>query len=474
MGAIGGLLGTAGGASGTGFNVSNPTNAGQISSAYTGTQNALTQQQQFLAATQAQNGLANQTQNYNQLQGVVNGTGPNPAQAQLAQATGANTANQAALMAGQRGASQNVGLIARQAAQQGAANQQNSAGQAATLQANQSLNALSQAGTMANQQAAQQAAATGANTQANLSEQGALIGAQQGFNNNQAGLAQTTMQGQQGLIGGLMNAAGPVAGAIGKLFAGGGTVQMADGGTYGDTSTDNFDTVSQPTVAPSPQPIAQSPQAAPSVPQAAAPIQAQPGGNGQSKFAQALNSFSAGMQKQQQGAKQPSQPNYGNPGANALFQGASALGNSIANMITPKTQPQQPQVVSGGSADTTIGGSPTPMDAGASAMPNNQTMMAANGGKVPALVSPGEKYLPPSAVKKVEREGKNPMAVGETIPGKPKVGGAKNDYANDTVPKTLEEGGIVLPRSVTQAKNPHWAAHAFVQQLMAKKGRGLS
>ena len=101
--------------------------------------------------------------------------------------------------------------------------------------------------------------------------------------------------------------------------------------------------------------------------------------------------------------------------------------------------------------------------------------MAAHGGKarkkVPALVSPGERYLSPEAVKKVEK-GADPIKAGQKIPGKPKVAGAKNSYANDTVPKTLEEGGIVLPRSVTQSKHPHWAAHKFVAAIMAKnKGK---
>jgi len=41
--------------------------------------------------------------------------------------------------------------------------------------------------------------------------------------------------------------------------------------------------------------------------------------------------------------------------------------------------------------------------------------MMANGGKVPALVSPGEKYLNPQAVQQVA-QGANPMSVGETIP----------------------------------------------------------
>jgi hypothetical protein len=96
-------------------------------------------------------------------------------------------------------------------------------------------------------------------------------------------------------------------------------------------------------------------------------------------------------------------------------------------------------------------------------------MLAAHGGKVPAMVSPGEKYLSPKDVAKVTNQHVNPMQVGETIPGNAKVKGAKNSYANDTVPKTLDEGGIVLPRSVTKAKDPAAAASKFVAAIMAKK-----
>jgi hypothetical protein len=94
----------------------------------------------------------------------------------------------------------------------------------------------------------------------------------------------------------------------------------------------------------------------------------------------------------------------------------------------------------------------------------------AQGGKVPALVSPGEKYLDPKDVQKVAR-GANPMKVAETIPGKPVVGGAKNSYANDTVEKNLDEGGVVLPRSVTQSKDADSKARAFVAAILAKKGK---
>lgn len=242
MGAIGGILGLSGGANGTGFSgpqgapIVNTTNPAQTSAAYTGTQGSLSSQQALLSALQAQNGLGNQSQVYNQFQGIANGKGPNPAQAMLNQSTGQNVANQGALMAGQRGASSNVGLIAKQAAQQGSAIQQNAAGQAATLQANQSLNALNSAGNMANTQAANQIGATTTNTQANLAEQQALMNAQNAYNQNQvsmqnninssnAGLAQTNMGGQQSFLGGVGNAAG---GATG-LFASGGAVQGTSG-----------------------------------------------------------------------------------------------------------------------------------------------------------------------------------------------------------------------------------------------------
>lgn len=77
----------------------------------------------------------------NQLQQQTLGQGPNPAQAALNANTGTNVANTAALMAGQRGASANPGLIARQAAGQGAQIQQNAVGQEATLNAQQQLSA---------------------------------------------------------------------------------------------------------------------------------------------------------------------------------------------------------------------------------------------------------------------------------------------------------------------------------------------
>ncbi len=113
---------------------------------YGNANSALAQQQAFAQALGAQNGIGNQSNVFQQQQGLANtlgqqaaGQGPNPAQAQLAQNTSNNIQQQSALMGSQRGTSQNAGMLARQAAMQGAGIQQQGVGQAATLQAQQQL-----------------------------------------------------------------------------------------------------------------------------------------------------------------------------------------------------------------------------------------------------------------------------------------------------------------------------------------------
>lgn len=233
------MLGLNGGVNGTGAQApqltqANLTNAGQLSSAYTGNQNALQQQQQLLQAIQGQNGLGNQSQVYGQLQGIANGTGPNPAQAMLNQATGQNVSNQAALMAGQRGAGANPALIARQAAQQGANLQQQAVGQGASMQAQQSLNAIGAAGNLANQQVSNQMGAVNANTTAQQAEQQALLNAQQASNQQVTGFNQAQLtsgmsnQSGQNLSAG-MGAIGQGASGISGGLAG--LALLAPGGT---------------------------------------------------------------------------------------------------------------------------------------------------------------------------------------------------------------------------------------------------
>lgn len=198
---------------------------------------SIQQQQNFVNALQAQNGLGNQSQVYGQLQDVVAGRGPNPAQAALANATGANVANQAALMASQRGSSANAGLMARQAAMQGANLQQQAAGQGAALQAQQSLNALGQAQNLATNQVNQQQTGLNALNSLNQGQQAAMMGglnagnanalsntAQMNeFNRPLAAQGQANTQAIQGqLVSGLGTAAAqaPKGGYLGQLFQG--------------------------------------------------------------------------------------------------------------------------------------------------------------------------------------------------------------------------------------------------------------
>lgn len=367
-----------------------PTTAAQATDQYGNVVKTQQQQQDFLAATQAQGGLGNQSSVFNQMQGVASGTGPNPAQAMLANATGANVANQAALMAGQRGSGANAGMMARQAAMQGANTQQQAAGQGAALQAQQSLGALGQMGNIAGQQVAQQ---QGALT-------GAAQGAQQGYGQvsqnigaqNQANIANVSqanqanaamakeVAGQQGnLLGNIMGAAGTVAGGMM-----GGPVGASLGGMAGNAVSGMFS------------------------PKASAPAQ---------------GSSSADYK---------SLPDV---------QGSSS--NDYKNLMAKGGNVGGPQSRFG--------------------------QHLANGGKVAAMVSPGEQYLTPMQASKVV-QGKAPaMTAGKTIPGKPVVGGAKNDYANDTVPATLEAGGVVIPRSITQGKDAEAKAQAFVKAHFAQR-----
>lgn len=207
-----------------------PTTGEQANQTYDQSQQALAQQQNFYNAVMAQNGLNNQNAVFNQYQGIANGTGPNPALAQLNQSTGQNVANQAALMAGQRGSSANVGLLARQAAMQGANTQQQGAGQAAALQAQQQQAALAGMGSIANNQVATQAGAVGSLNQFANANYGSTLGALANQNNVQAGLAgnsntnstSTMNQNNQLAANQMGNMTGAVGSAIQLIGKGGG------------------------------------------------------------------------------------------------------------------------------------------------------------------------------------------------------------------------------------------------------------
>lgn len=139
----------------------------------------------------------------NQLAAQAQGQGPSLAQAQLRQATDRNIAQQAALIGSQRGLNPNQ--AARQAAIQGAAANQQAAGQSAQLRlqeqqaAQQALAGIAGAGREQDLGLAQNQASL--NQQATLSNRDAVnqFALQQAALNQQAGLANAQMGMQAGL-----------------------------------------------------------------------------------------------------------------------------------------------------------------------------------------------------------------------------------------------------------------------------------
>jgi len=229
-------------AKGAGFqaqsaNLQSPVTSEQATAAYNQANQALQQQQNFVNALQGAGGIQNQMAAMEMMKQQAAGQGPNPVLAQLQAQTGQNVANQAALMAGQRGGGANAGLMARQIAQQGAATQQQASGQAAQLQAAQQQQAQQAMAQLASQQVGQQAQAQGQMIQGSQGLQQNLLGSIQGQNQAQisnmaqqnqanASIAGINAQRQGQMLGGAL---GGVGAAMGLPFANGGVVPQTGG-----------------------------------------------------------------------------------------------------------------------------------------------------------------------------------------------------------------------------------------------------
>ena len=390
-------------------------------------QNAFRNQSANLGQMQGLTGLgqtgAQNLQNaYAQMQAVANGQGPNPAQAALNQATGNNIQQQAALMASQRGAGANAGLLARQAAQQGANVQQQAAGQAAVMQANQQLAAMNQLGNLANAQLGagqQQLRDIAGVTQNQVSNQ--MQGSRDLSNVGlaQAGLQQQALNNYANQTGNMVNrqvnAAQGLTSANQNLYNTQGQLHAQGQAVQGDINTKSD--------------IAQ------------ANIEA--GDRGANK--QLVGSVVGGVLN-------------GAGAAIGMAQGGVVHNYAVGGPVAPPAS----SVVAPTQSSFSRMRSAAPM----TAIKKENYMN--KGGEVPAMVSPGEGYIPPERVPAVKKGAIDPIQAAAKIPGQAKVKG--DSLKNDTVPVTLEEGGIVLPRSIMNDKNPQWAAHKFVTALMAKGG----
>lgn len=228
------------------------TNQTQLNDAYTGANNAINAQTGLVDETRpgVTQGLGAQNTLSQQLTAEANGQGPNPAQAALSQSTGRNVATTASQLAGVRGGSANVGLLARQIGQQGAATQQQAVGQAATLEAQQKLAAQQELQNLATTQVGQGTGAVTTLNQEQQNEQNILQGAntsgnnaavamQSNINNANAATAAANQNANANTAGGLMSAFSGASGTsmLSSLgLAKGGLVKMDKGGNVLDAA----------------------------------------------------------------------------------------------------------------------------------------------------------------------------------------------------------------------------------------------
>lgn len=382
-----------------------PVTAETVQHEYERVTKALAEQHDFVNALQGQGtqGMGNQTALGNMLLNQSQGNGPNPAQAALNQATSQNVANQAALMAGQRGAGQNVGMIARQAGQQGSTAQQQAAAQSAIMQAQQQLAAQQQLGQLSANQIGQQHGAQNAyvgNTQgmyggvlnAINSQNQNNIQQQMALNNINAGIASENQAAKNQFTSNLLSGAGSM---MGSLFGGGS--QPSSGTAMAGGPGDAMGSA----------------------------------GGGMDPSSMAMMFASKGGEIKMANGGQIDYDKQSSP--------RSSIGKFLNGM--------------GVKASTTTDYA-KPM------------MYASHGGKVPVMVSPGEVYVPPSKVNQAAQS--NPIKEGTKIPGSAKVKG--DSLKNDTVPAKLEQGGIVIPRSIVNSKDAGKKAQEFVEAILRKKG----
>lgn len=549
LGSINSALGLNNNFQASGANVQQGTNSAQLNRAYNQVQGALGNQQDLTSTLTPGVGsaAADQAALAEQYGAMAQGQGPNPALMQLNQATGKNVANQAALMAGQRGAGANAGLIARQAAMQGAATQQDAAGQAATLQAQQQIAAQQNLANLATNRISQAGqAVTGLNSaqqneqamlqNANTSANNAAVGMQSNINNVNAQTSAANQNMAANTMGGIMSALSGSS-AMSMLGAKGGVVDTKnrdhhlmlaemnahslqhakkfDEGGQVDNDTPNLgtfkasdDSVSSPNVASGSSLPADQTNFSDSM-----KSKGGGGGGGGGIIGKVAALFADGGQIQ-------ANPLVGGGGhlSNAMWgqanynPGSASSGPNVAGSVSlpqntvkfseamKKKKPEpdkKPAVEKEGEAGPWetgggLAGSPgddqqtnaAPQSPGAEtadSSPDRELVAHggqikrnhfadyfAEGGKVPAMLSTDEVYLSPEKVHQVLHEGANPMEVGEKISGPPaKVKG--DSLRNDVVPKTLEEGGVVVPRHITTHKMAPEKAELFVRRAMAKK-----
>lgn len=382
---------------------------------FNGSQGAGFQANQNNDATNAAMNNLNSSNAILQQQASGGGAVNQATQAALTGATNQGIKEAAGTVASTKGI--NPALAGRLAGQQAAQSGQQAANAAAGLTAQNSM------------------AATNALNQGALQQYGISQGGLNAQNAANAGIASQNVGAQAGLVGGLLSAAGSAVSPIPK-FAGGEVKAYASGGEV-DSGPKSY-----------------------------------------------VGKFFSNMGSNMT----PSQVNPISAGVNSLGQGIGRLIQSFGN---PSTAAQGIEAT-GANGQIGLGGAnlvsslgqnslgiipkstPIAMPTLGSSMKAKAPSLLARGGKVgqpvKAMVSPGEIYLSPDKAQAAKAGKIDPIDSGEKIPGKAKVKG--NSIKNDIVPKTLESGGLVIPKSVMESKNPHEEAYQFINAHLAKSKLG--
>ena len=494
LGSIGGSLGLNNNFTAGAANIQAGTNAAQLNNAYTGAQQGLSQQQALASALQPGGiSAANSQQGLlSALQSQAAGGGPNPAQAQLAQNTQTNVANQAALMAGQRGASSNVGLMAREAGQQGAATQQQAVGQAATLQAQQQLAA--QQNLAAQQQAmisgaGQTAAGVSQGQQseqnilqnANTSYNNAGVGMQQNINNANASSAAANQNMAGNIFGGALSGLSS-SGAMASMFAKGGVVsknikpvpdhmkamhaiyhpkRLAEGGEVSDSSGE-----------PASSPAVQDTENTGSFSPVSSSASSGPGGGGSASLPADQTDFASAMKGSSGGG--------GGGAAGIAALAAMAKGGRVKKMasggavdygvFSPVSSSASSGPGGGGSvslpgASTDLGKDAKQQKGQSQSGQQSAQGQSVAGGPMDNNAGPDKFFNPGDAA---GNGATSVAAKGGKIPGKPKVN--HDSYSNDNVKALLSPGEVVIPLHVMNSNDPVNGAAKFVAAIIAKGG----
>lgn len=428
------------------------TNALGVNNGYTATSGAAPNQaaanaQQTTDLSNLNSTYGNQGDLAKQLLAQSQGAGPNIANLQLQQATNQNNQQGAAAVASQRG--MNPALAARIIANQTATNNQNAAGQSGVLRAQQQLAAEQGLANVYGQQAGE------VNQNYNT-----ITGAQTAANNANAQIAQNNTNANSQVASGIIGGGAQMLSSIlGSAYGGevkspekhleellislGNKVKpkkLSSGGSpaSGGNPLGNLGSTAQNAIDPA---LAQ-------------------GQNLTGMFGMA----GAGTQAEGPGAGATSMQ-----GQDDTLFGGSSIGNSGVSGLTGAAESNPLSGMTGEG----LGKGLTMIAAEGGEIPHyglggllKLAALFAQGGKVNAMISPGERVVPPHLVEAVRNGKLKASKVAPKVPGKAKVKG--DNLKNDVVPAKLAEGSVVIKR--TKADNDA-DAREFLLALKKEKAQ---